>query len=648
LLKFNAAYKGTTAPRLQVEWFNTDGTPWFTDQIRINSANLYDTKRDEEKFKKATNLGGTYGFKITDTRDGSVLFEGKFKVIKFPDSNGSPTFKNTFGFAVDHDGELPYGFVYLDWREGRLAPQVKMGMWIKGDHMSDAVEARLFYNGQEISTTDASGGSAMSKMDRRPNKAWDKYPDGFYKFWEFQWPFRYRFQTSTNTSYPSDKFINGNDGVYTVKVFLKGIQIREASFNVKNSMIEGTPFAEANGYTGESVVVPVTLMKSSEKWNPASVKEGDFYGNPFRSSGTAPAQAAQKPVAPAGGGQTAATTSGPLLPIIEGSVGPWMKPVVPTSQIIFEKETLEIRCDTKDRYWKFPDQSYYTSWVPAMKVKVTYNNDVTPRLVAEYFTPDGKSWFTEALDYAWNEVKTPYSNEERFKNASVLPGVYGVKISDSRSGSVLFEGKFRVNRFKWGENTPMYKNQFGFATDFDGALQVGQVRLDYKRANTAPQVVLGLWIKDPKTLYTKDFEARMFLNGQQIATTDNGGQIERIESRSPNASNYYPDGSYHFFEFRWPVRYFVSKSTLSYPNDKYINDADGEYSVKLFYMGEQIRETGFTVKGGIIADNGVASTYGFSGFRAMVPVKVMGTKDKWNPANAKTDGFWGRPIKGIH
>jgi len=103
-----------------------------------------------------------------------------------------------------------------------------------------------------------------------------------------------------------------------------------------------------------------------------------------------------------------------------------------------------------------------------------------------------------------------------------------------------------------------------------------------------------------------------------------------------------------FFEFRWPVRYFVSKSTLSYPNDKYINDADGEYTVKLFYMGEQIRETGFTVKGGIIADNGVASTYGFSGFRAMVPVKVMGTKDKWNPANAKTDGFWGRPIKGIH
>lgn len=647
-LSFNVAYKSTLAARLQVEWFNPDGTPWFTDQIKINFSNVYDTKRDSEKFSKATNMGGTYGFKVTDTRNGAVLFEGKFKVTKFPDTNGNPMFKNTFGFAVDHDGELPYGFVSLDWKSGSFAPQVKVSMWMKGDVRLDAVEARLFYNGQEISTTDSGGGSATNSMERRPNKAWDKYPDGFYKFWDFTWPVRYMYKQSGNTSYPNSRFINDNDGTYTVKVFVSGTQVREALFNVKNGMIEGNGIAEANGYTGESVVIPVTLMKSTEKWNPASVKSGDFYGNPFKTSGAPPAapMSSSVPASPATPKSDAGASTAPQ---VQGGVGPWMKPVTATNQIVFEKESLEIRCDTKERYWKFPDQSYYSSWVPALKFRVTYNNDTTPRLVAEYFTPDGKSWFTEPLNYSFNEVKTPYSNDERFKNGSVAAGVYGVKITDTRTSAVLFEGKFRVVKFKWGESTPMYKNQFGFATDFDGALQVGQVRLDYQRANDAPQVVVGMWIKEPKNLYRSDLEARMFLNGQEIATTDDRGQSEQIETRSPNSSNYYPDGRYEFWEFRWPVRYFALKTASGYPNTKFINQGgDGQYTVKLFYKGQQIREAAFTVSGGAIVDDGVTLANGFSGIRAIIPVKVMGAKDKWNPTNAKTDGFWGTPVKGIH
>lgn len=648
-LSFKVAYKSTLAPRLEVEWFNPDGSPWFTDQIGLNFQNLYDTKRNDEKFKKATNMGGTYGFKITDTRNGSVLFEGKFKVTKFPDSNGNPMFKNTFGFAIDHDGELPYGFVYLNWAEDRIAPQLNAALWIKGDNMADAVEARLFYNGQEISTTDSKGGSASSSMQRRPGKAWEKYPDGFYKLWEFAWNVRYRYQQSNMTGYPTSKFINEADGTYTIKVFLKGVQIREASFEVKNGIIEGTGLAEANGYTAERVVIPVKLMPSTEKWTPAGIKDG-FFGNPFRPAGAAPMVSSTMTVPPGGGANSktdAGSSSFVPPPIVEG-VGPWMKPVTATNKMLFEMETLEIRCDTKERYWKFPDQSYYSSWVPAMKFRITYNNETTPRLVAEYFTPDGKSWFTEPLDYSSNEAKTPYSNDERFKNGSVAAGVYGVKITDTRTNAVLFEGKFRVVKFKWGESTPMYKNQFGFAADFDGALQVGQVRLDYKRQNDAPHVVVGMWLKEPKNLYRSDLEARMYLNGQQIATTDDRGQSEQVETRSPNASNYYPDGRYEFWEFRWPVRYFAFKSVASYPNDHFINKSDGEYTVKLFYKGELLRETGFTVKGGIIADNGFASSNGFSGLRAIVPVKVIGTRDKWNPANAKTDGFWGRPVKGIH
>jgi hypothetical protein len=30
-----------------------------------------------------------------------------------------------------------------------------------------------------------------------------------------------------------------------------------------------------------------------------------------------------------------------------------------------------------------------------------------------------------------------------------------------------------------------------------------------------------------------------------------------------------------------------------------------------------------------------------------LPVKVMGTLDKWNPVNAKAQGFYGNPVNGL-
>lgn len=280
LVKFKVAYKGTLAPRLQVEWFNPDGSLWFTDQIKVNFSNVYDSKRDGEKFSKATNMGGTYGLKISDTRSGNVLFEGKFKVSKYKAGNPIPMFKNSYGFAVDHDGELAAGFVGFKWTYDNFAPPLLVSMWLKGDRNSGSVEARLYRDGQEISTTDANGGSAMSEEDRRPVKEADKFPNGYYKLWDFQFPVRY-LHAKTNNQYPGTKFLNDADGVYTVKVFVDGEQVREASFNVKGGMVEGNGIAEDNGYTAERVVIPVKVMGAKEKVDPAGAKSG-LYMNPIK------------------------------------------------------------------------------------------------------------------------------------------------------------------------------------------------------------------------------------------------------------------------------------------------------------------------------------------------------------------------------
>src|SRR2546423_350574 len=44
--------------------------------------------------------------------------------------------------------------------------------------------------------------------------------------------------------------------------------------------------------------------------------------------------------------------------------GPYATRFTPTDTPLFLAETLEIRTDTQDYYWKLPKESNYTSWTP--------------------------------------------------------------------------------------------------------------------------------------------------------------------------------------------------------------------------------------------------------------------------------------------
>ncbi|MFN2498491.1 MAG: hypothetical protein ABR557_05325 [Pyrinomonadaceae bacterium] len=78
------------------------------------------------------------------------------------------------------------------------------------------------------------------------------------------------------------------------------------------------------------------------------------------------------------------------------------------------------------------------------------------------------------------------------------------------------------------------------------------------------------------------------------------------------------------------------------------NQKPGEYVVKVYYNGEQVRETKFSIgNNGTYADNGIARQSNLTTNKIILPVKVMGTLDKWNPVNAKAQGFYGNPVTGI-
>lgn len=318
------------------------------------------------------------------------------------------------------------------------------------------------------------------------------------------------------------------------------------------------------------------------------------------------------------------------------------------------KTTLDIRCDTEARYWKLPAESNYTSWIPQVKFKVRYAGATKLRLMAEYFTPDGKPWFSETVKL--NKADATEKTQElitdrvsgRFEGKSTIAtGLFGVKITDTRDGSVLFQGKFKVGKFKWGPNIPMFKNQNDFFVEQDWNLPIGYVWLDWARDKNAPAPTVSMWIKGETRL--DDIEARLFYNGQQIATTDDMGAASSSESRYPNSLENKETHRWELFNFEWyKFKYAANQQgRRMFAQAKFMNDMDGSYTVKVFHKGVQIRETSFNVSGGNFADNGVASGNNFSDAKVIIPVKVMGDKDKWNSAMWKTDAFYANPLGGF-
>jgi len=106
------------------------------------------------------------------------------------------------------------------------------------------------------------------------------------------------------------------------------------------------------------------------------------------------------------------------------------------------------------------------------------------------------------------------------------------------------------------------------------------------------------------------------------------------------------------FEFKWYNKLLFltgpeARNQTSNRNKIYINQSPGEYTVKVFYKGDQVRETKFTIANGEFTDNGLAKQNKISTDKVILPVKVMGTVDKWNAAAAKTDGFYGNPLIGF-
>ncbi len=334
----------------------------------------------------------------------------------------------------------------------------------------------------------------------------------------------------------------------------------------------------------------------------------------------------------------------------------------PTDKPAFIKDSLYIQAVTHKEYWKLPKENKYSSWVPKVRFDTYVTNGGSAlNFVAEYFNPDGSLWFSEPLEIGvYADDRTVSLSSDRTNTTKMLEtkssagvGTYGIKITNKDTGEIVFQGKFKVGKF-----LPPYggKNEFDFFVEHDWLLPMGYVGFHHSSFNDDSgrfPVIISVWMKGD--LDNTDLEARVFYKNQQIASTKDDGDGSGVGDSGKRASEnaIYSAELHHWklwdFEFG-NLRYDNGGSFNRdyYPNAVYADKNLGEYTVKIFHKNVQVRELKFTVGAdGRLADGGFAKQIFLPYHKIIVPVKIIGTSEKWNASAWKADAFYGNPLTGF-
>lgn len=320
----------------------------------------------------------------------------------------------------------------------------------------------------------------------------------------------------------------------------------------------------------------------------------------------------------------------------------------PNDVPVFLLETLEIKAKNETRYWKTPNKDNVANWYPQVQFDLFYKfAGKTTRFTAEWFNPDGSLWFSEGLEKAGNQtLRSPYESKQVYENSIITTGTYGLKITDTKTGKVHFQGKFKVNKLP----IPKEDVKTLFYVDNEWMLPVGYVGFEkgYTDYEVRTQPMAFLWFKG--NLDSSKFEAELYYNNQKINTTDKGGYVNKHAERGETCYQARETCAYGLYAFAWKDFLIdnAKNARLNNPNGWFTRDKPGEYAIKVYYNGEPMRETKFTIdQKGWIARNAFSEQIFLNDHRVVVPVKVVGNMEKWNSATWKTDAFYGNPLNGF-
>ena len=321
----------------------------------------------------------------------------------------------------------------------------------------------------------------------------------------------------------------------------------------------------------------------------------------------------------------------------------------PTEKLVVIQPQVYIQAANTNSYWKMPNASSVTSWIPEIKIYLFTSDRSQPKMVAEYYNPAGSLWFTEALQTSDDVVR---SNETytliNTKSTNAI-GTYSVKVKNKETGAVVFAGKFKVNKFSMASR-PTETNKLGYYVDHDWLVPLGMVHIPTSQDLTKgwQRPVFSVWTKGD--VKYEELEAYLYKDSKLVASKKVTSGSPTDERMSPFSAAYDIGNIYK----RWDVTFHSilllnGASTGNGDGDEYFVDSNpGQYVYKLYRNGTQIREFAVTVgTDGRFVRPPYSDAFTFPQHGILLPAKVTGNTEKWNPTAWKTDMYYGNTLSGF-
>jgi hypothetical protein len=221
----------------------------------------------------------------------ATLFTGKMKVGKVHSNEQGPKAANKFVYYVDHDWNLPIGYVFLtaDDLKGWDRPNFNVAFWVRGDAVN--LQPHLFYQGKEVGKrfyqgeeVGRAGCSAELENetthfvdDSVPQKAkWARVLCSFPNV-------KGRDRTGEQPGMFGPLYLlSENPGEYEFKLLWNNHLARSIKFTVGADGKFNNGIAAVNKLGSDRVIFPVQIIGDQDgQWNRAAWKIEAFYGNPL-------------------------------------------------------------------------------------------------------------------------------------------------------------------------------------------------------------------------------------------------------------------------------------------------------------------------------------------------------------------------------
>ncbi len=230
----------------------------------------------------------------------ATLFTGKMKVGKVRSNETGPKFANHFVYYVDHDWNLPFGYLFYEpetqWDRDdprRWAkPKFSFAFWTRGER-SGFAEPHLFHGGKEVGKLYYEGREvgtpSCGTTEAQNNVTHLTAPDGPKFIWT-RWKCTFSNVLPWNKSTDKNEtmfgrlyLFNENPGDYEIKIMWGGRLIRAFKFAVDaEGKLVDNGIAATNKLGSDRLVVPVQVIGDQDgPWDQNAWKTGAFYGNPL-------------------------------------------------------------------------------------------------------------------------------------------------------------------------------------------------------------------------------------------------------------------------------------------------------------------------------------------------------------------------------